>query len=153
MPYLPPAVVLERLSQFTADTLVGAIGEGSKFERAQVGSMSSTLGFLSKEVDGRDESIGEQLEATLIALDDLSTLGDGAATAFVADRREALESVKPTMGNTDAVQSVLLETMSDLREAVDDGTFEDDTPEARRICYDLFETRVESQLAMLGRES
>lgn len=153
MPYLPPSVVLGRLSQFTADTLVGAIAEGSKFERAQAGSMSSTLGFLSKEVAERDGSIREQREALLDALDELEGLGDEAAAAFVRDQREAVESVGLAMGNTDAVQSALLEGIDELRTAVNDSTFDEDTPEARGILYDLFRTRVESQLQMLGRES
>jgi len=153
MTYLPPSVVLERLSEFTADTLIGAIGEGSKFERAQAGSMSSTLDYLSKEVAGRDSSIHEQREALLDALDELEPLGDEKATAFMTDQREALESVDSTTGNSEAVQSALLVGMTDLREAIDDGTFGEDTPEARRVLYDLFRTRVESQLQVLGRDS
>lgn len=153
MTYLPPSVLLERLSEFTSDTLMSAIGEGSKFERAQVGSMSSTLAYLSKEVAGRDSSIREQREALLNALDELEPLGDEEATAFVADQREPLESVDPTIGNSEAVQSALLVGMTDLHEAIDDGTFKEDTPEARRVLYDLFGTRVESQLQVLGRES
>lgn len=153
MPYLPPSAVLDRLSEFTAETLIGAIGDGSKFERAQAGSMSSTLGFLSKEVAGRDRAIRNQRGALLDALDDLEVLGGQEAVSFVADQRKAVESVAPTMGNTEEVQAVVLEAMGDLQAAIHDGTFGEDTPEARRILYDLFATRVESQLRTLGRES
>lgn len=151
MPYLPPSVMLDRLSEFTSETLVGEIGEGSKFVRAQVSSMSSTLGFLSKEVANRDESIREQREALLQALDDLEGLGDGKTDEFVTDLRVSVESAEPTLGNTEAVEGALLDALGDIQEAIDDQTFGKDTPEARRILYELFETRVESQLSVLGR--
>lgn len=153
MTYVSPSVVLERLSEFTSGTVVEAIGEESRFVRAQVGSMSSTLGFLSREVEHRDESVRRQRRALLDALDDLGRLGDDGAGDFVADRREAVESVEPTLGNLEDVRTILRETLEELRVAVDDGTFGEDTPEARTVLYDLFETRVENQLRVLGRDA
>lgn len=152
MPYLPPSVVLERLSEFTSDTVIGSIGEESKFVRAQVGSMSSTLGFLSQEVAHQGESMLEQHEALLDALDTLSGLGGEEAEAFLADQRETVEGIDPVLGNRGEVRTVLLTVLGDLRQAVNDRTFGEDTPEARGVLYDLFETRIESQLWMLGRE-
>lgn len=152
MTYLPPSVVLSRLSEFTSDTVIGGIGEGSKFVRAQVGSMSSTLGFLSQEIARQDEALLEQREALLDALDDVENLGDNEVSVFVADQRDTVENIDPRMGNTEEVQSVLLDAMGDLQTAINDGTFEEDTAEARGVLYDLFETRVQSQLWVLGRD-
>jgi len=151
MPYVPPSVVLRRLSEFTADTVVGAIGEESTFVRAQVGSMSSTLGFLAHEVERRDEAVLEQRRATLEALKTLESLEGDAVEAFVVDQRKAIESTDPALGNTEAVRSSLREVLEAIRAAVEDDRF-DDTAAARAVLYDLFETRVDSQLRMLGRE-
>jgi hypothetical protein len=151
MPYVPPSTVLGRLSEFTADTVVDAIGEESTFVRAQVGSMSSTLGFLAREVEHRDESILERRRALLDALDELEGVGGAAADAFVADQRERVEAVEPVIGNADDVETAVRETLGELQRAVDDGTFGAETPEARARLYDLFEHRVESQLHVLGR--
>lgn len=158
MTYVSPSVVLERLSEFSSGTIVEAIGEESTteestFVRAQVGSMSSTLGFLAREVEHRDESVRRQRRALLDALDDLEEFADDGAGTFVADRRDAVEAVEPTLGNLEDVRAVLRETLGELQHAVDDGTFGEDTPAARTVLYDLFETRVESQLRVLGRES
>ncbi len=151
MPYVPPSTVLGRLSEFTADTVVDAIGEESTFVRAQVGSMSSTLGFLAREVEHRDESILERRRALLDALDELEGVGGAAADAFVADQRERVEAVEPVIGNADDVETAVRETLGELQRAVDDGTFGAETPEARARLYELFEHRVESQLHVLGR--
>lgn len=153
MPYLPPSVVLGRVSEFTADTLVESVGQESEFMRAQVGSMSSTLGFLARETAHRDEAILERRTALLDALDELESLGRGPADSFVTAQREAIEAVEPTMGNTDEVESTVRESLGALQRAVTDGTFDPDTPTARGILYDLFETRVESQLRVLGRDA
>jgi hypothetical protein len=153
MTYVPPSVVLERLSEFTAETVVDAIGQESAFVRAQVGSMSSTLGFLAREVERRDEAVLEQRRATLEALRTLEGLDADAVEAFVADQRETIESTDPALGNTEPVRRSLREVLEAIRAAVEDGRFGDDTPEARAVLYDLFETRVDSQLRVLGRES
>lgn len=152
MTYVPPSVVLERLSTFTAETVIDAIGEDSGFARAQVGSMSSTLGFLSREVERRDGAVLERRNGLLDALEDLEELGGQDATAFVAEQRQRVEAVDPVIGNTEEVRTVLREVLGELRRAVEDGIFEPDTPAARRQLYDLFDRRVQSQLSVLREE-
>lgn len=152
MTYIAPSVVLGRLSEFTSDTVVEAIGEESSFVRAQVGSMSSTLGFLSREVEHREEAVLEQRRRLLEAFENLEHLGDEDASSFVAEKREAIESIDPIIGKTDDIRTKSRDTLGELRQAIEEGTFGEDTPEARTILYDLFETRIENQLHMLGRE-
>lgn len=153
MVYLPPSDVLDRLSEFTADTLVGAIGNGSKFQRAQAGSMSSTLGFLARETEHREQSFLEQRVALLEALDELEGLGDDDATSFVTAQRDLVDSEEPTMGNADDVQATLLEAIGGLQSAMADGTFGEDTTRARAVLYELLEKRVQSQLQVVGRDA
>ncbi|MFC5973505.1 hypothetical protein ACFPYI_19420 [Halomarina salina] len=158
MPYLRPELVLDRFSSFARDDVRPAItGEGDEFLEAQVGSMSSTLSFLSKELGGMGESVETQHEALLAALDDADDVLDDAAVEG-ADLSVSVEETRRRVSNAprDDVyehERVLVEASADLLEAVDEGLDRETARAVRTPLYGFLETRVESQLRMLGREA
>ena len=152
MPYLPPELVLDRLSTFTSDEVIGYVGAESSFARSQVGSMASTLGFLSREVEHQDDALLTQYESLLDLCDDLEEISGADAPAVVREQREILTSVDTSIGNTARVNRVVIDVFEEFRQAIAAGSFGEQTPQAREALYDRFQTRVESQLQMLGRE-
>lgn len=148
MPYMPPATVIEQLSAFMLETLQDELDEDSAFLRAQVGSMSSTLGLLSQEIRDRPAAIERQRSAVIEALDDLGTL-DAGQSDRISTLQNRMESVDTSIGNEQLVAQVVRETMSELQAAIASGKFGSATPEARQILHELMETRVQAQLSML----
>lgn len=157
MPYLSPSLVLGRFSGFARDEVRPAIGgEDDEFMQAQVGSMSSTLSFLSKELDGMGEAVDAQHDALLDALDGAEhALADAdretdEVEAAVEDARERVRDAP--CGDVYEHERVLVESCSDVLEAVDERLDGETARAVREPLYRYLRTRVQSQLEMLGRD-
>lgn len=157
MPYLSPALVLGRFSGFARDEVRPAIGgEGDEFLEAQVGSMSSTLSFLSKELDGMGEAVDEQhdtlleaLDGAAQALDDADHDGNEVAAAIDEARERVTDAPR---GDVYEHERVLVEVSSDVLGVVDEHLDGEAARAVREPVYGYLRTRVESQLRMLGRD-
>lgn len=158
MPYLRPKLVLNRFSTFARDDIRPAIvGDGDEFLEAQVGSMSSTMSFLSKELDGMGDAVETQHDSLVDAIDDadralVDAAGDtGAVSSTIADARDHLS--ESSWGDPYAHEEVLLEHSSAILEAVDEHLDDPSAKSVRAPLYRFLQTRVETQLEMLGRGS
>ena len=158
MPYLRPELVLDRFSSFARDDVRPAIvGEGDEFLEAQVGSMSSTLSFLSRELEGMGDAIDSQHDALVAALDEAERVLDDAS----ADGGDLDPSVKQTRERVSNAarddiyehERVLVDASSELLEAVDEELDDESARAVREPLYGFLRTRVESQLRMLGRDA
>jgi hypothetical protein len=150
MPYLHPELVLGRFSSFTRGEVRPAIvGDGDEFLEAQVGSMSSTLDFLSKELDGMRDAVEAQHEALCEALDGVD--------ATAPDVRTALEDGRDRLADPPADvydhEELLLEVSADALAAVEAGLDGEAARAVREPLYGFLDVRVTAQLEMLGRES
>lgn len=160
MPYLRPELVLDRFSTFARDDVRPAIvGDGDEFLEAQVGSMSSTLSFLSKELDGMGDAVETQHESLVDALDDAEqVLADVDADGDTDQVRSTIAETKGRLSETVASdpyahERAILEGSSAVLEAVDDHLDETTARAVRTPLYRFLRTRVESQLELLGRGS
>lgn len=157
MPYLHPELVLGRFSSFTREAVRPAIvGDGDEFLEAQVGSMSSTLDFLSKELDGMRDAVEAQHEALLGALAGAERALDGLDAA-APTVRTAVEDGQDRLADPPADvydhEELLLEVSSDALAAVE-ADLEGETARAvRDPLYGFLDVRVTAQLEMLGRET
>jgi hypothetical protein len=158
MPYLPPELILDRFSTFARDDVRSSInGEGDEFLEAQVGSMSSTLSFLSKELEGMGDAVESQHEALLEALDGAEqVLND--VDAGGSDIRITLEETRERVSNAPRNDSyeheqILVDASSELLEAVNEDLDRETAQAIREPLYQFLQTRVESQLEMLGRDA
>ncbi|MFC7157582.1 hypothetical protein ACFQPA_19330 [Halomarina halobia] len=157
MPYLRPELILDRFSAFARDDVRPSIvGEGDEFLEAQVGSMSSTMSFLSKELEGRGDAVETQREALLDALDGVEQVVD-EADGDVDDVRTSVEATRERVSNaprTDVYEHerVLVGASSDLLETVEEDLDRETAQAVREPLYGFLQTRVESQLVMLGRD-
>jgi hypothetical protein len=158
MPYLRPERVLDRFSSFARNDVRSAIGgEGDEFLEAQVGSMSSTLSFLSKELEGMGDAVESQREALLAALDEAeSVLQDvdfdgGDLQTTVEETRERVSNAP--RDDVYEYEQVLVDASSDLLEAVDEELDPETARAVREPLYRFLRARVESQLEMLGRDA
>lgn len=157
MPYLHPELVLGRFSSFTRGEVRPAIvGDGDEFLEAQVGSMSSTLDFLSKELDGMRDAVEAQHEALCEALDGADEALDGV-DATAPDVRTALEDGRDRLADPPADvydhEELLLEVSADALAAVEAGLDGEAARAVRDPLYGFLDVRVTAQLEMLGRES
>ena len=158
MPYLRPELVLDRFSSFARDDIRPSITvEGDEFLEAQVGSMSSTLSFLSKELEGMGAAVESQHEALLAALDDAENILDDADVDG-GDLSVGVDETRERVSNAprDDVyehERVLVDASSDLLEAVDEELDRETAQAIRGPMYRFLGTRVESQLRMLGRDA
>jgi hypothetical protein len=156
MPYLHPELVLGRFSSFTREEVRPAIvGDGDEFLEAQVGSMSSTLDFLSKELNGMRDAVEAQHEALLEALAGAErALDDLDATA--PDVRTVLEDGRDRLADPPADvydhEELLLAVSSDALAAVDDDLEGEAARAVRDPLYGFLQVRVTAQLEMLGRD-
>lgn len=154
MPYLEPERVLEQFSQFARTEVRSAIADDERTTRAQVGSMASTLQFLSKELAGRETSLDDQRSALEAALADVE--GRLAEVDGSNPVNDAVVDAKKRLGETNGAycerEAAVLETSTDLLVAID-GTL--DGAEARMVrrpLYDFLDELVASQLRLLGGE-
>jgi hypothetical protein len=157
MPYLHPEVVLRRFSAFTrGEVRPSVVGDGDEFLEAQVGSMSSTLDFLSKEVDGMRDAVEAQHEALREALDGVERALDGL-DAEAPEVRAVLEDGRDRLADPPAAvydhEERLLEVSSDALAAVETDLEGEAACAVRSPLYDFLRVRVTAQLEMLGRGS
>jgi len=153
MPYLEPEHVTREFSRFAIEEIRPAIDDDEQFVEAQVGSMASTMRFLSGELQGMPEAVDAQHDAAREALAAAEeVLAEHEATAAEEAVTEARERVAAAEGRSREVESTLVEAVRDALEAVDD--CDDEVARAARDpLYGFLDTRVESQLRLLGRRS
>lgn len=154
MPYLRPEDLLRRFSRFTREEVRPAVREDERFVRAQVGSMASTLRFLSGELAGMEEAVDAQhaaladaLETAGGRLDDVD--GGDAVEDAIAEARESLASPPDDVRDHEAA---LLSACNRALDAIDGDL---DGRAARRVrepLYGFLDTRLDRQLGMLGRD-
>ncbi|WP_254533622.1 hypothetical protein [Natrinema gelatinilyticum] len=155
MPYLEPEHVLHQFASYLNDDVRSAIADDQKFVQAQVGSMSSSLNFLAMELGGMHVAMKTQRRRLLCAFDDIeSELGDGDAAVAVAD---AIDTARAELEQTDmtdvrALETELTNAANTVFEAINTELDEKAARRARRPLYDFLDTRVQTQLDLLGRE-
>lgn len=157
MPYLHPELVLRRFSAFTREEVrPSVVGDGDEFLEAQVGSMSSTLDFLSKELGGMRDAVDAQHEALMGALDGAEEALD-AIDAEAPDVRTGIADGHDRLADPPADvydhEELLLEVSSDALAAVEAELEGDAARAVRDPLYDFLTVRVTAQLGMLGRET
>ena len=157
MPYLHPKLVLRRFSAFTREEVrPSVVGDGDEFLEAQVGSMSSTLDFLSKELGGMRDAVESQHEALLEALAGAEqALADTDAEA--PEVRTVIEEGRERLTDPPADvydhEEFLLDVGSDALAAVEAELDGEAARAVRDPLYGFLHARVTAQLEMLGRES
>lgn len=148
MPYLEPENVLREFSRYSLEEIRPALKEDEQFMRGQVGSMASTLRFLAGELDGMDDAVAQQrqsLEAALAVAED--EIPDGTVAATVADARER---VADTGSDARETERILIDAADDALAAIDE-LEEEAARHARVPIYEFLDTRLETQLRLLGR--
>lgn len=153
MPYLKPEETMRQFSKFVLDEVRPCVED--EFVRAQLGSMASTLRFVSGEMQGMDDAVEAQHRTLVASLDSVEDALDGIeggtdeVLEAVEDARERVDS------NADAgtrkTEMALLEACEDVLATIDEELEGEDGRRARRPLYDFLDIRVESQLRMCGR--
>lgn len=150
MPYLEPEHVLERFSEFALDEIRPAIDD--EFLQGQVGSMASTLRFLSMELAGKADAIEQQHDALRTALDEVAaTVDDEVVVSTVEAASDQITEV--SNDRPDELEAKLLAAGNDVLAAIDEELTGDAARTARRPLYGFLDTRVQTQLEMMGRQS
>ena len=152
MPYLKPEETMRQFSKFVLEEVRPRIED--EFVRAQLGSMASTLRFMSGEIEGMDEAVEAQRQTLVVAL-------DGVEAAVKESEQEVLESVEEARGRVDdaadagthELEEALLAACEDVLQTIDDELDGDDARNARRPLYDFLDVRIEAQLRMCGRKT
>lgn len=156
MPYLRHDDVLSRFSQFLREDVREGLPEEEEFLRGQVGSMASTMRFLTGELAGKAHALGAQETELIAALDELEAeleSGEEDVEDAIAEARARLSDapVPDSPETTRACEDAITTACEDVLSAVDELPA-DRARTLRRPLYEFLETRVESQLRMLGRE-
>lgn len=155
MPYLEPEHVLQQFAGYLSDDVRSAIKDDEKYVQAQVGSMSSSLNFLARELGGMHVAINTQRRRLNEALDNIEAeLGDDESGAAVADAIASARTELKQADGTDArslEQNVTAAATSVFR-AINEELDSEAANQARRPLYGFLETRVQTQLDVLGRE-
>jgi len=152
MPYLKPEETMRQFSNFVLEEVRPRVED--EFVRAQLGSMSSTLRFMSGEIQGMDEAVEAQRQTLVAAL-------DGVEAAVDESEEKVLESVEEARGRIDdaadtgtrELEESLLAACEDMLQTIDEELEGEDARRARRPLYDFLDVRVESQLRMCGRKA
>ena len=157
MPYLHPELVLRRFSAFTREEVrPSVVGDGDGFLEAQVGSMSSTLSFLSRELGGMRDAVDAQHTALLEALDGAEGALDGIDTA-APEVQTVVEDGRTRLADPPADvydhEELLLEVSSDALAAVEADLDGEAARAVRDPLYEFLHVRVTAQLELLGREA
>lgn len=152
MPFADHATLIDELAAFLKEDVRAAIPEDEAFVRAQIGSAASTMRFLSKELAELGIAIETQEAAFEDALASLesSTQDDTEFGAQVATARAEFESL-PTATGPRALrerEQQFLAVVEALLEAAEDLPPER-ARDVRQPLYDVLDTRVDAQLAML----
>lgn len=151
MPYLEPEKTTRRFSKFVLEEVRPRVED--EFVRAQLGSMASTLRFMSGEIQGMDEAVEAQKQTLVVAL-------DGVEAAVDESEEEVLGSVEEARGRIDdaadagtrELEEALLAACEDVLQTIDDELDGEAARRARSPLYDFLDVRVESQLRMCGRK-
>lgn len=153
MPYLQPDEVLSRFSSFARNDVRDAIPEEA-FARGQVGSMASTLQFISGELAGMEPALDEQERTLREALADVeASLDDDAVATAVEGARTRLDDA-PEPNTPERLrrrEEAMLEGCEAVLSAVDDCE-SGRARELREPLYAFLDSRVAAQLRLLGRE-
>lgn len=169
MPYLQPDEVLSRFAEFSRHDVRAALPDGESFVHAQVGSMASTLDFLSGELAGASPALDRQEEALREALDDVEAeLGAPDDTEAVHGAPDVERAVEGALNdarrrlaaapNADTPTGIreredeLLAACDDVLDAID-GVPEPRDRKLRRPLYGFLDARVATQLRLLGRHA
>lgn len=156
MLYLDPEDVLERLSKFAIEEVRPAIRDDERFVKAQVGSMASTLRFLSGELAALERSMGRQEQSFREALADVDARIDKQDRDLerirnaISDSRAELATAENSLER----EEIILEDADDILSLIDANV--DDHATActlREPFYGFLDTRVNAQLQMLGRDA
>lgn len=149
MPHLQPAQVLERFASFLQEEVRGEIDD--EFVDGQVGSMSSTMRYLSQELRHKHDVTIRQRKSLLDALEAVERNCD--ETAVVESATDARDRIENASANDDELESVLVSACNDVLDAIDTELDGDAARAAREPLYDYLRVRVEGQLEMLGRDT
>lgn len=148
MPHLKPARVLERFSSYLYTDVRPEIDD--EFVDGQVGSMSSTLNHLARQLRTERAVMERQRESLLDGLGAVAADCDDETVAAAADEaRDRVASADAC--EVDEIRTVLVDACNDVLETIDRELDGDAARAARRPLYEFLRVRVEGQLEMLGR--
>lgn len=155
MPYLDPSTVLERFSRFAITEVRPVLPDDEEFVAGQIGSMASTLQFLSGELATSEDAVDRQERALTTAIPDVEAVIDEreltapTLRGALTDARSAVESG----GDVRAREVAVLEATDDVLAAIENELAGEDADAVRRPLYDVLDVRLDAQHAMLGRDS
>jgi len=149
MPYLKPEKTARRFSEFVLEEVRPRVED--EFVRAQLGSMASTLRFMSGEMQGMEEAVEAQRQTLVAALDGVEAAVEEDEEEVLGSVEDARERVDPEAG-TRELEEALLAACEDVLRSIDDELKGEDARRARRPLYDFLDVRVEAQLRMCGRK-
>jgi hypothetical protein len=147
MPYLEPETVVKRFSSYLHHDVRDAIDEDHQFVKAQVGSMSSSMNFLARELGGARVAVNTQRRRLRDALDGVAEATEAdEVLAAVATARDRVDEAE---GDPRDVEVELTAAATAVFEAIDESLDGEAARAARRPLYEFLETRVETQLDLL----
>jgi hypothetical protein len=150
MPHTDPELLLERFSGFLYRDVRSTIEE-DQLLHAQLGSLSSTLRLLAKELEHYGSDIETQrvaFERALERVDDRVDTDQTIASA-IDDARNRLDAV-PEYELREKERTILAEA-SRLLETIEDECCADRAGELRAPLYAFVKERTATQLETLGR--
>jgi hypothetical protein len=149
MPYLEPDQVLERFSGFALEEIRPAVDD--EFLAGQIGSLASTLRFLSMELAGRADAIERQHGALTDALRAVDETVENEAVGLTVET--ALDQLADVSNaEPGEIEPTLLAASNDVFDAIEENLSGDAARRARAPLYGFLETRVQTQLELMGRE-
>lgn len=155
MPYLEPEHVLQQFAGYLSDDVRGAVRDDEKFVQAQIGSMSSSLNFLAKEFSGMHVAINtqrRQLDRSLATVE--GQLNDDESADAVLEAIDEARSAIEQADRTDArdLEQTVTGAAETVLSAINEELDEETARQARQPLYEFLETRVQTQLDVLGRQ-
>ena len=152
MPYLDPEIVVGQFSKYMHRNVREAIKDEERFVAAQVGSISSSMNFLSRELGGAHVAINTQRRSLLEALNDVERVLDEDDIGN-SDVRDAVSTARDRVDGTEGrpyeVEGELTGAATALLERINKDLDSDAARRARSPLYDYMETRVQTQLDLL----
>ena len=150
MPHLQPAQVLEEFASFLQNDVRAEIDD--EFVDGQVGSMSSTMRYLSQQLRQKHEVTVRQRDSLLEGLTAVEQrCDDPDVVETTASARERIENA--SADDSEELETVLVSTCNDVLETIDADLEGEEANAARKPLYDFLRVRVEGQLEMLGRDA
>jgi hypothetical protein len=151
MPYFDPGEVVGQFAKYLQRDVREAIDD-EKFVKAQVGSMSSSLTFLGRELGGMHVAVNTQRRRLVDALDDLEqALEDGEihSDAVAETVASARERVADADGRPYEMERELTASANEVLDSINEELSGAEAHRARQPLYDYMETRVQTQLDLL----